>query len=71
MKYAVVFGKTERNWAAYVPDLPGCIATGKSLAATRKMIAEAIQFHIEGMRLDGQAVPAPTTVTEMVEIQAA
>ena len=71
MKYAVVFEKTPRNWAAYVPDLPGCVTTGRTLAGTRRLIAEAIQFHIEGMRRRGEPVPEPSAVAETVDIQAA
>ena len=71
MRYAVVFEKAPKNWAAYVPDLPGCVTTGKTLEDTRRLIAEAIQFHIEGLRLHGAPVPAPTAVAETVEIQAA
>ena len=70
-KYAVVFEKAANNWAAYVPDLPGCVTTGRSLKQTRRLIAEAIEFHIEGMRLRSESVPEPTTVAEAVEIQAA
>ncbi len=70
-KYAVVFEKAPQNWAAYVPDLPGCVTTGVSIEETRRLIAEAIEFHIEGMRLRGEPVPEPTTVAEAVEIRAA
>ena len=70
-KYAVVFEKAPSNWAAYVPDLPGCVTTGRSIEETRRLIAEAIQFHIEGMRLRGESVPEPTALAETVEIQAA
>lgn len=70
-KYAVVFERAANNWAAYVPDLPGCVTTGGTLEETRRLIAEAIEFHIEGMRLRGERVPEPTTVTEAVEVQAA
>ncbi len=70
-KYAVVFEKAPQNWAAYVPDLPGCVTTGASIEETRRLIAEAIEFHIEGMRLRGEPVPEPTTVAEAVEIRAA
>jgi len=70
-KYAVVFEKAAHNWAAYVPDLPGCVTTGRTLEETRRLIAEAIAFHIEGMRLRSECVPEPTTVAETVEIQAA
>lgn len=71
MKYAVVFEKAPKNWAAYVPGLPGCVTTGKTLEDTRRLIAEAIQFHIEGLRLHGEQVPEPAAVAETVEIQAA
>jgi predicted RNase H-like HicB family nuclease len=70
-KYAVVFEKALSNWAAYVPDLPGCVTTGRSIEETRRLIAEAIEFHIEGMRLRGESVPEPTTVAETVQIHAA
>jgi predicted RNase H-like HicB family nuclease len=60
-KYAVVFEQAKHNWAAYVPDLPGCITTGQTLEDTRRLIAEAIEFHIEGLRLHGEVVPEPTT----------
>ena len=69
--YAVVFEQAAHNWAAYVPDLPGCVTTGRTLEETRRLIAEAIEFHIEGMRLRNESVPEPTTVAEAVEIQAA
>lgn len=70
-KYAVVFEGTPHNWGAYVPDLPGCVTTGSTFEDTRRLIAEAIEFHIEGMRLHGEAVPEPTTIAESVEVQAA
>ena len=71
MTYAVVFEKAAQNWAAYVPDLPGCVTTGPTLEDTRKLIAEAIEFHIEGMRLHGEPVPPPSTVVDSVEVMAA
>jgi len=70
-KYAVVFEKAAHNWAAYVPDLPGCVTTSGTLEQTRRLIAEAIEFHIEGMRLRGERVPEPTSVVESVEVPAA
>lgn len=70
-KYAVVFEKASNNWAAYVPDLPGCVATGRTIDETRRLIAEAVELHIEGMRLRGETVPEPTAVAEAVEIRAA
>lgn len=69
-KYAVVIERTRTGFSAYVPDLPGCISTGKTLEETERMIREAIQFHIEGMKLHGEAVPEPTTRTEYVEVAA-
>jgi len=59
--YAVIFENAGRNWSAYVPDLPGCITTGKTLEDTRKNIAEAIQAHIAFLRRHGDPVPEPTT----------
>jgi len=70
-RYAVVIEKAPSNWAAYVPDLPGCVTTGRSIEETRRLIAEAIEFHIEGMRLRGETVPEPTALAETVEIKAA
>jgi predicted RNase H-like HicB family nuclease len=71
MIYAVVFEKAPHNWAAYVPDLPGCVTTGPTLEDTRRLIAEAIEFHIEGMRLRGEEVPEPSTVVDRVQVRAA
>ena len=71
MRYGVVFEKAANNWAAYVPDIPGCVTTSATLEEARRLIAEAIEFHIEGLRLHGQPVPEPTTVAETVEIRAA
>ena len=70
-RYAVVFEKTPNNWAAYVPDIPGCVTTGNTLDDTRRLIAEAIEFHIEGMRLHGETVPEPTAIAESIAVQAA
>ena len=70
-KYAVVFARADENWGAYVPDLPGCVATGSTLEEVRQRVAEAIEFHIEGMRLHSEVIPEPSTVTETVEVRAA
>ena len=70
MKYAVVLEKAPSNWCANVPDLPGCVTTGPMLEDTRRLIAAAIEFHIEGMRLRGERVPEPSTVVDSVEIAA-
>ncbi|MGH9558356.1 MAG: type II toxin-antitoxin system HicB family antitoxin [Bryobacteraceae bacterium] len=67
MRYTVVFEKAEHNWAAYVPDLPGCVATGATLAETRRLIAEAIGFHIEGLQRHGYPVPPSSTKAEEID----
>jgi len=66
-KYAVVFERAPNNWGAYVPDLPGRVSTGKILEEMRTRIAEAIQFHIEGLRLHGFPVPEPSARAEEIE----
>ena len=70
MRYAVVIEKAEKNYSAYVPDLPGCIATGASIAEVEVEIREAIEFHIDGLREDGSVVPAPSSQVEYIEIAA-
>jgi predicted RNase H-like HicB family nuclease len=67
MRYAVVIEKADGNYSAYVPDLPGCIATGSTVAAVEVEIRSAIRFHIEGLRQDGLPVPPPTSMAEYVE----
>lgn len=67
MRYAVVIEKTENNYSAYVPDLPGCVATGPTVAAVEGEIKEAIRFHLDGMRDDGVPIPQPSAVCEYVE----
>lgn len=64
MRYAAVIEKAERNYAAYVPDLPGCVATGQTLEETETQIQEAIQFHLRGMREDGLPIPEPSSQVE-------
>jgi predicted RNase H-like HicB family nuclease len=64
----VIIEKSENGFGAYVPDLPGCVALGETLLETEKLIKEAIEFHLEGIREDGQAVPAASTIAEYVEI---
>ena len=70
-RYAVVFEKAERNWAAYVPDLPGCISTGKTLEETKRNIREAIELHLESMREAGETVPEPSSQVDFVELPVA
>ena len=67
MRYAVVIEKAESNYSAYVPDLPGCIATGATLAETEAEIRDAIRFHIQGLREDGLAVPEAVSRAQYVE----
>ena len=68
MKYAVVFEQGPSSVGASVPDLPGCVAVAKTIDEARALIAEAIEFHIEGMLLHGEQVPEPTTLAELVEV---
>ena len=70
MRYAIVIEKAENNYSAYVPDLPGCVATGATVAETEAEIREAIAFHLEGMREDGLAIALPLSQVEYVEIVA-
>ena len=70
MRYAIVIEKAESNYSAYVPDLPGCVATGASIQQVEAEIREAIEFHIEGLREDGSLIPAPTSQVEYIEIAA-
>lgn len=69
--YVAVIEKTATGCGAHVPDLPGCIAAADTLEATKQLIAEAVEFHLEGMADAGEPIPEPSTVTTMVEIQAA
>ncbi len=68
MRYAVVIEKGERNYSAYVPDLPGCVSVGETPEDVKAEIREAIEFHLEGMREDGLPVPAPSSRADYVEV---
>jgi predicted RNase H-like HicB family nuclease len=70
MRYAIVIEKAEGNYSAYVPDLPGCVATGATIPEVEAEMREAIEFHIEGMREDGLSIPAPSSQVEYVEVAA-
>ena len=70
VRYAIVIEQTDKNYSAYVLDLPGCVATGATVAEVEQLIREAIEFHLEGMRLDGQAVPLPSSRVDYVEVAA-
>ena len=67
-KYAVIFEQASTNWAAYVPDLPGCISTGRTLEETERNVREAISGHIRTLREFGEPVPEPTSVAKEIEI---
>ena len=71
MRYAVVIERAPNNYAAYVPDLPGCVATASTREELLVEIREAIELHIEGLREDGEPVPQPQATTEVVEVAAA
>ena len=70
MRYAIVIEKAEGNFSAYVPDLPGCVATGATVEEVESQIREAIEFHLEGMREDGIVIPSPESRVEYVDIAA-
>jgi predicted RNase H-like HicB family nuclease len=70
-RYAVVIEKMENGYGAHVPDLPGCIAAGDTCEETGQLIREAIPFHIEGLRMNGEPIPEPTTRIEFVDAETA
>ena len=70
MQYLVVIEKGPSSFGAYVPDLPGCVAVGETRAEVTKLIHEAIEFHLEGMKEDGVAIPEPHSTGEFVEVHA-
>jgi predicted RNase H-like HicB family nuclease len=70
MRYTVIIEKSENNYGAWAPDLPGCVTTGPTVDETLANMREAIEFHLEGMREDGQPIPAPTTTAAVVEVAA-
>jgi predicted RNase H-like HicB family nuclease len=71
MKYMVVVEQGPESWGAYVPDLPGCIAAGESRDEVLELIHEAIEFHLEGLKEDGESLPVPHSSSEFVEVTAA
>ena len=70
MRYAIVIEKAEGNYSAYVPDLPGCVATGATVEETEAQIREAIEFHLDGLRQDGSPIPQPASRVEYVDVAA-
>src|SRR5436309_7431418 len=71
VRYMVVFERGDTSWGAHVPDLPGCVAVGESRDEVRRLIREAIELHIEGLKQDGLPVPAPSSEGEFVDVGAA
>ena len=70
MQYLVVIEQGPTSFGAYVPDLPGCVAVGETREEVTQLIHEAIEFHVEGMREDGLAIPEPHSTSELVEVDA-
>lgn len=70
VRYAIVIEKAPANYSAYVPDLPGCVATGDTVEETEQQIREAIELHIQGMHEDGVPVPEPQSQVEYIEVAA-
>jgi predicted RNase H-like HicB family nuclease len=70
MRYMVVIERGETSWGAHVPDLPGCVAVGETRAEVLRLIREVMEFHIDGLKQDGLAVPAPSSEGETVEVAA-
>ena len=69
-RYAIVVEKAKSNYAAYVPDLPGCVATGATVEETERRLRQAIAIHVQGLREDGLPVPEPSSVVDYLEIPA-
>lgn len=71
MQYTVIVERGETSWGAYVPDLPGCVAVGETREETLTLIREAIEFHLEGLRANGEPVPEPHFSSELVVVAGA
>ncbi|WHZ23297.1 MAG: uncharacterized protein OJF47_002409 [Nitrospira sp.] len=71
MRYLVVIEKGLASFGAYVPDLPGCVAAGESKDEVLSLIREAIELHLEGLKEEGQPIPAPSSTSELIEVEAA
>ena len=68
MKYTVIYEQAPHNYAAYVPDLPGCVATGETLDEVKRNIRDAISFHLDGLRLENEPIPEAQSWAESVEV---
>ncbi len=66
MRYAIIIEKAQHNYAAYAPDVPGYIATGATIEEVKQQIQEALEFHFEGLALDNESIPLPTTICDYV-----
>lgn len=71
MRYTVILEEGPTSWGAYVPDLPGCVAVGETREEALQLIREGIEFHLEGLKEDGQPIPEPHSHSEVVEVRAA
>ena len=69
MRFAVVYHKTRSGFSAEVPDLPGCVAAGRTKEQTRKLMQGAIKMHLDGMKEDGEPIPEPSTQTEYIAVR--
>ncbi len=69
-RYAIVIEKAASNYAAYVPDLPGCVATGATVEDTERLLRAAVALHLEGLQEDGLPIPEPSSVVEYLELEA-
>lgn len=67
MRYAMIIETGKRNYSAYVPDLPGCVTTGKTIEEVKQRMREAIELHLQGMREDGLPIPKPTSLADYIE----
>ena len=70
MKYLIILEETSTGFSAYAPDLPGCVAAGETAEETEAIMREAIEFHLEGMRADGEQIPVPHSCAAFVEVAA-
>jgi predicted RNase H-like HicB family nuclease len=70
MRYTIIIEKAVNNYSAYVPDLPGCISTGATIEETKRNIRDAVAFHLRGMEEDGDPIPEPTTLADVIEVAA-
>lgn len=71
MRYSVVIEKSEKNYSAYLPDVPGCVATGRTPEITMKRLGEALEMHLAGLREDGLPIPEPSTQVDYITLKEA